>query len=261
MKKIIRLFLGILILQSCQIREEISFKEDGSGSYEMTFDMSEFMKMDDVSDSLPPDPPIDTLINFASFLDQKRDSISKLSKEDQLKLEALRPLEFSMKANDSLKQMEMHLIYNFIELDDIVKFAKIVKTANIKELNELSNSMNGSGVEADTETEDTSGVGNDLFSIAESFQTTFTRAGFSRKITEVALQDALMKKDTSLTSDDPFSDIIRFKQVYRFPYKIKNVSNANARILPNFKGVEIEANMFEMNNDPEYFNVEVEFEQ
>ena len=261
MKKIIGLFLGILILHSCQIREEISFKEDGSGSYEMTFDMSEFMKMDDVTDSLPPDPPIDTLINFAAFLDQKRDSISKLSKEKQMQLEALRPLKFSMKANDSLKQMEMHLIYNFTELDDITKFAEIVKTANIKELNELSNSMQGPEVEGNTETEDSSGIGNDLFSIAESFQTTFTKSSFSRKITDAALQDALMKKDTALTSDDPFSDIIRFKQVYRFPYKIKNVSNANARILPDFMGVEIEANMFEMNNDPEYFNIEVEFEQ
>jgi len=261
MRKIALLLLGIIIFQSCQIREEISFKEDGSGTYEMAFDMSEFMKMGEVSDSLPPEPPIDTLINFAAFLDKKKDSIAKLSKENQTKLEALRPLQFSMKVNDSAKQMAMQLSYEFKALDDIYKFAEAIKTANIKELNEMTNPMGDFNSDSATDTIQKKNEMSDLFSMAESFKTTFSNTKFTRKITEKAMADALKKKDTTLKADDPFVDMIRFKQVYRFPYKVKSVSNKNARILSDFMGIEIEANMYELSNDPEFFNVEVEFQK
>ena len=55
--------------------------------------------------------------------------------------------------------------------------------------------------------------------------------------------------------------MVRFKQVYRFPYRVKSVNNPHARIMPDFMGVELEANMFEANNDPDFFNIEVVFEQ
>ncbi len=254
----------ILFIVSCQIREEINFNADGSGSYELGFDMSEMMGMGGLSDSLPPSKSIDTLINFATFLDQKRDSISKLSKSEQEKLQALRPLQFSMKMSEEAKQMDMRLTYVFKNLDDISKFAEAVKKADIKELDQIMNPRGGMGADPN-QTIDPTGQKKegmeDFFSMAKSFKTTFTPSRFSRTVTKEAIAEMEKKKDTALKADDPFVDMIRFKQIYRFPYKVKSVSNTHARILSDFKGIELEANMFEANNDPEFFNIEVEFDK
>jgi hypothetical protein len=261
MKKIGMVLLVVIALQSCQIREEISFNKDGSGTYEMAFDMSEMMQMRESFDSLPPKPPIDTLINFASFLDEKKDSISKLSREDREQLATLRPLQFSMKVNDSAKRMDMHLIYKFKKLEDISKFGDALEKANIRELQAMTDPIPGMAAESPNDSvRKNDGIG-ELFSISESFQTSFSSKKFTRTVTDKAVAEALKKKDTTMKADDPFADMMRLKQVYRFPYRVKRVNNANARILSDFKGVEIEANMYELNNDPRFFNILVEFEK
>ncbi|NHF61444.1 hypothetical protein FK220_018975 [Flavobacteriaceae bacterium TP-CH-4] len=262
MRNTILCVFSLLLFASCQIREEIRFNEDGSGSYEVGFDMSEMMKMGEGNDSLPPQAAIDTLIIFATFLEEKKDSIAQLPKAEQEKLEALRPLRFAMKMSEEENQMNIRLSYAFDKLEDISKFAEAVEAADIKELDQGVNPMEGM-MPADAGGADSvpkNGM-EDLFKMAESFDTEFNKKRFSRKVTEKAMADMLQKKDTTLKADDPFVDMMRFKQVYRFPFKVKNVSNPNAKILSDFKGVELEANMYEMNNDPEYFNIEVEFER
>ncbi len=252
---------SVLVLASCQVREEITFNKDGSGSYEMGFDMSELMKMGGNTFDSIPSKSVDTLVNFADFLDEKRDSIAKLPKKEQERLEVLRPLQFSMKMNEGEHTMDMHLIYEFKTVDDISKFAEAVKTANIKEIDDIMNTMDGDATEMPADSVQKKNDMGALFSMSESFKTTFSNSGFTRKITDKAKAAALKKKDTTLKADDPFVDVIRFKQVYRFPFRVKNINNKNAKILSDFKGVEIEANMFEMTNDPEFFNIEVEFEK
>lgn len=63
-----------------------------------------------------------------------------------------------------------------------------------------------------------------------------------------------------MQADDPFADMIRFKQIFKFPYRIKSVNNERAKILSDFKGIELEANMYDLNNNPDFFNIEVLFE-
>ncbi|PCJ98678.1 MAG: hypothetical protein COA50_00065 [Flavobacteriaceae bacterium] len=260
MRTVLLLLLAAITLTSCQIEEKITFNQNGSGVYEMGFDMSEIMKMGaSENDSVPP-KVLDTVMNFASFLDEKRDSILTLPIAEQEKLEKLRPLQFSMKVNEEESKMDMRLAYSFKEIGDVSNFAEVVEMANIKELDELGSKVSPTETEPSEDGEKKDSM-SALFSMSESFITTFSKKKFTRKITKKALEESLAKKDTTMKSDDPFSDMIRFKQIYIFPYKIKSVSNANAKILSNFKGVEIEANMFEMNNDPTFFDVEVQFEK
>ena len=261
MKRSAILFLGVIIcFQSCQISEEISFNEDGSGNYEMTFDMSEMMKMGGTMDTLPPEPPVDSVITFATFLDEKKDSIAKLPAKERQQLEVLRPLKFAMNSNEEEKQLKINVIYPFKKIDDLSKFAEAIENANIKELQELTSPMSELNPDTPTDSVEQKDPMSEMFSMAKSFNTTFSKKGFSRSITEIARAEALAKKDTTITADDPFVDMIRFKQVYKFPYKVKSVNNANAKILSNFQGVEIEANMYELNNDPDFFNLEVTFD-
>ncbi|WP_340077876.1 hypothetical protein [Leptobacterium sp. I13] len=99
------------------------------------------------------------------------------------------------------------------------------------------------------------------FEMAASFHTSFSRRGFKRVITEEAEAKAIKERGTTMTADNAFANMITFKQVYRFPYRVKEVKGKNALIMPDFKGVEVEANMFQMNSDPHFFDVEVVFEQ
>lgn len=223
--------------------------------------MAEMMETVKSDDSLSA-TEMDTLINFAAFLDDKKDSIASLSKAEQEKLEALRPLEFAMKMSDTEKKMDMRLTYAFKKLDDIAKFADAVEKADIKELKKGLDPIGGMKPTGNTENDSVSDDGiEDLFKMAESFDTKFSKKGFSRKMTEKAVAEMLKKKDTTMKADDPFADMIRFKQVYKFPYRVRSVNNPNAKVLSDFMGVELEASMFEMNNDPNYFNIEVEFEK
>ncbi len=258
MKNILLILLIAFSIISCEIREEYTFKKDGSGTYEMVLDFSDFMKMNEENDSTLFDQKIDTVIDFAVLLDEKRDSISQLPLEEQARLQSLEPLKFEMKVNDTTQQMLMNLRYEFKEVSELEKFAETIKNADIKELNELS----GSGdPQQDVMSDSLQPTNSGLFEMASSFHTKFSSKKFSRTITDEAREEALKTQDTTMASDDPFADMLKFKQVFRFPYRVRAVDNEKAKILSDFKGIELEVNMYDLNKDPDIFNVEVLFEK
>ena len=258
MKQLFLILTIGLTLIGCEIREEYTFNKDGSGEYQMAFDMSELMNMDVEPDSTNVQQQVDTLIVFSDLLDEKRDSISQLDPAEQEKLEKLRPLKMKMVMDDSTKQMNIKLTYSFETIEDLKNFSDAVEQADIKELNDLTAAgqpQEGMPTDSVAKQEE-----NNVFEMAESFETKFNSKKFSRKITDKARLDAVKNKDTAMTAEDPFADMVRFKQVFRFPYRVKAVDNENAKILSDFKGVELEANMYQINNDPDFFNLEVLFE-
>lgn len=258
MRKLVCIISGLLLFQGCQIREEISFLEDGSGTYEMSFEMSDLLDMADLADSIPLQPAVDTLVVFASFLDDKKDSIRELSRKEQRKLETLRPLQFEMKSIDSTNGVAMYLTYTFHSISEITRFPEALEIADIQPLNTMLNPIQPTAEGGSDSLKRDDGM-DGMFSMAQSFRTSFSRSRFSRKITDKARVEALQKKDTTLKADDSFGDMIQFIQVYRFPFRVKAVSNPNARILPDYKGVEIVADMFQLNQDPEFLDIEVDF--
>ena len=253
MKKFAAFCITCLVLTACVIQEEYQFNEDASGEYSIAFNMDALMGLGD--DEKKEKEVVDTLITFASFLDEKRDSIAQLPLEEQEKLELLRPLTFRMNVNDSLQKMDMRMSYAFNTLADIENFSKAVDVANIKELNDM-----GFGSSDSTSTDD-SGIQNtseDLFGSANAYTTKFSKRGFSRIIKPESREEIIAKRDTA---DSSFDDAIVFRQVYKFPYKIKSVDNPLAKIHADFKGVEVEANMMQLNNNPDVFNINVKFER
>ncbi|NND15753.1 MAG: hypothetical protein HKN89_05470 [Eudoraea sp.] len=254
MKKFLAYIITFILLTGCVIQEQFVFDKDGSGEYSMAFNMDQIMGMGSDTDSTQK--VVDTVITFASFLDEKKDSISQLSKEEQERLELLRPLTFVMNMNDSLQKFDMRLSYAFTSLDEIENFSEAVKAANIKELSELG--MGGSSKDS-TQSSEASDPSDDLFGSADAYTTKFSAKGFSRMITAEAREKLIKDKDTT-SGSDAFDDAIIMRQVYKFPYKIKSVDNPNAKIHADFKGVEVEANMMQLNNNPDIFNIKVKFE-
>ena len=255
MKKLIVFCITCLLLTGCVIQEEFRFDKDASGEYSIAFNMDALMGLG--GDDEKEDEIIDTVVTFASFLDEKKDSIAKLPKEEREKLELLRPLTFSMNVNDSLQKMDMRMSYKFKTLDDIENFSEAVNTANIKELND----MGFGGSESDTTSTEGTDIGKtseDLFGSANAYTTKFSKKRFSRIIKPESRAELIAKRDTSESS---FADAIVLRQIYKFPYKIKSVDNPLAKIHADFKGVEVEANMMQLNNNPDIFNIEVKFER
>ncbi|MGB5238475.1 MAG: hypothetical protein WBN59_12655 [Flavobacteriaceae bacterium] len=258
MKNLLVVLLIVFSILSCEIREEYTFNKDGSGVYEMVLDFSDFMKMKEENDSTLFEQKIDTLIDFAVLLEEKRDSIAQLPEAEQARLQSLKPLKFEMKVSDTTKQMLMNLRYDFEDISELEKFAETIEKANIKALDELS----GTGdPQENTMSDSLQPTNSGLFEMASSFHTKFNSKKFSRKITDEARQEALKTQDTTMASDDPFADMLKFKQVFRFPYRVRAVDNEKARILSDFKGIELEVNMYDLNKDPDIFNVEVLFEK
>lgn len=242
--------ISLLLFTSCEIVQETRFESNGSGNYSLGFDLSEMMKMGQNTKSDTNNKQIDTLIVFSEFLESKKDSISKLSAEEQAKIKQMEHFSLYVKADSVSKKFEMKIQYDFEDVSELKSFGEKLKAQNIKELELLSSktkTMNG---------DDDSGFPD----FNKFYNTSFSREQFSIKISPEGLEEAKKNKDTTITKDNPMSDLIRFKSRYFFPYKIKRVHNENVRILPDFKGIEISGNLFEINNNPNYFDISIEFE-
>ena len=256
MKKLFLLAVVLALVMSCQIVEEYTFRADGSGTYEMVFDMGELSGMAGEIDSVEAKQPVDTTFVFARMLDEKKDSISTLPEEEQARLELLRPMQVSMKVDDAAGEMVMRLRYDFDDLEALKNLGEAMEAAELEKLNDAV--LGTTGQAADSTQAD---KGDPLFDMVQAFETNFTEQKFTRAITPEAREKQLKEKDTSLKADDPFADMIRYKQVFKFPYRVKKVDNEKARILSDFKGVEIEGNLYDISNNPDFFNLEVLFEE
>jgi len=253
-KNLFALFITLVALNSCEIVQEIKFNEDGSGKYALGFDMSEMMKMSPSSSKNDStNQQIDTLIVFSKMLEEKKDSIAKLSKEEQKKIALLKDFDLYIKADTVSQQLKMNIGYQFKDIADLKRFNEKLEGQNIKELDIFKGKIKPKSDKKSDKKEE-------FPNFNEHYTTTFSRKKFTLKITDKGLEEALKKKDTAMKKDNPMADMIRFKQRYLFPYKIKSVSNENTKILPSFKGIELQANMYDLNYNPNYFDVEVEFE-
>ncbi|KAB1066818.1 hypothetical protein F6U93_13260 [Tamlana haliotis] len=251
MKLFKSLFILTLIfnLYSCEVVQEVNFNTDQSGQYSLGFDLSEMMSMglDSESDSMEQ---IDSLIVFSDILESKKDSIAKLSLEEQNKLKELEAYSFYIKSDTTSGQFKMKINYDFKDLEDLALFGEKLKDQDIKELNDLNQKLQATDKSKP----------NMMLNISDSFDTTFNKDKFTLSISQEALEKAEKEKDTTMTADNPMANLMRFKLRYNFPYRIKNVSNEHAKILSNFKGIEITANLYQMVSDPKFFDTEVEFE-
>ena len=78
------LFVALTFV-SCQITETMELNEDGTGRMSIEMDMSEVMAFGGmIEDSTIT--RMDTIISMREILEEKKDSISQLSKKEQAKL-------------------------------------------------------------------------------------------------------------------------------------------------------------------------------
>ncbi len=249
--KIAKLLLAIVFmasLTSCNFTEEIYMNEDGTGKYSMQMDGSALMSMagKEIENNPEAGKVIDTTFSFAEMFASKKDSIAKLPAEEQERLKRLAKFTTSMKMNAAEQQMLFTMASDFKRIDEVEDaMGAMGSMTDMAKGTDQSNPLAQAGAIGDNNSK---------------LKFTYDGKKFVRKAT-------MLKKEAAVTENDSLNEAYNmifesstYTVKYRFPKKIKKVSNAKATISSDKKTVTIEYPFMDYMKEPEKLNFEVEFE-
>ena len=242
------LCLFTLFFSSCQFSEDIYINDDGSGKISFSFDGTQLMQMAGDEFAEDGEEAIDSTFSFKEIFDEKRDSISKLSEEEQAKLKSLEDYKMHMLMNPETKEMKFELFTEFDKATDMKDM--------FKAMNNFSN-MNGKGpAKANDPNNPFSALGEDGNT---KLDYTFDGTTFTRKVT--VLDKEIQKQlGDSLQEMAAMFGTSTYKLNYHFPKPIKSVSNNEAMFSADRKTVTLEFPFMTYALDPEALNLEIVLE-
>jgi len=216
--------------------EEIYIKKNGSGNYAFKIDMSEMLNSmggETTKDSLQKPKVLDTIIFFKDIILKSKDSIAKLSKEDQQLINELEDLKLHMLVNEEKKQML---------LDFNLDFKSLAELKNIQEKINKAQALNDkkSNPEKDM-----------TFNADVTY--TLDKNVFSRNVQLKNLSTEELKKHTKSTSMLDGT----YRLIYHFEKDIKNVSYKYAQISADKKTLTIEVPMDSLVKNPKLLEFKV----
>lgn len=244
MKKLFSLFALLFVLTSCTFTEEITINPDGTGKYNMDMDGSSIMAMMP-KDSLKQEKNVDSVFSFKEIFDAKRDSIAKLSKEEQAKIKNLEKFNMRMKMNFDTKQFLFNINTDFKSVSELQEI--IASMSELQKMNKGQAKNNPMG--------DMGGFG----SSAAKINYEYNGKKFSRKA--LVDKEALRKleNDSSAASYKMIYESSKYIIKYHFPKAVKSVSNKTAMFSEDRKTITIEYSFNEYMKEPEKLNFEVVF--
>jgi hypothetical protein len=257
MKQFIGLFLIAitLILTSCEIKEEITFNEDGSGEiylgYNMSKLMEEFPAQKNKSTTIKA---IDSIIDFNTILNDPKykDSIAKASEKDKKNLELLKNLKIRIIADEANKKMEFGFNFAFKNIDSIQDIFKKIKDAQeITKINKKAEMAKGKLTY-------NSLTGENQKVIYKYDNHTFTRTTLLKQ--KLSTKDKKEIDKALKNEDNPFDKILnnlKYTIVLHFPKKIKKVNVKNAVFSDHKKTVTVTYRLEDFMLHPEKMNLKV----
>jgi len=217
------LFIGtIFLLTSCMFTEEIYLNNDGSGNYAFNIDLSEMMKsMGEMSlkDSLKESKVLDTIVFFKDILEEYKDSIATLDKEDKEIIEALKDLKLHMHVDEEKGEMLMDFKMDFKDISELKNMEqKIAKAQALSDKKKKDKSMPSNS--------------DVIYSFKDK---TFSR--------NVSLKDLSEDQLNEIKEASSFLEGGLYKIIYHFESEIKSVSFDGAQISDDKKTMTIEVPM------------------
>ena len=245
MKKITNLIIVLIAtvtLTSCQFTERLDIKENGSGVYSLEMDMSAMMSaMKQMGDSLQANDEeqeqvIDTVIRFKDILEEKKDSIAKLSKEEQASLKAIEDLKIHMMVDEKNGKMISDFIFEFNSINELGNIQeRITKAQSVKD-----------------------GKDNKTPSADTEVKYSYNGKKFTRKVTKkkmTAEEKEAYKK--SMEQGASFLDGSSYKLIYHFPKAIKSTTYKGATFSDDRKTMYIQTDMKTITENPKLLEFEV----
>ncbi|OUL63226.1 hypothetical protein [Flavobacterium sp. AJR] len=246
--KFLSLSLLLATLTSCTFTENIDIADNGSGKFSLDMDGSALMAMagqqlgNEVGDATKS---IDSTFSFKEMFKNKKDSIAKLSPEEQKELKKLENFVVHMKMNTEQKQFMLDLKTDFKNVNELQDMMKTMSALQNIEKNKAS---------------DNKMPFNGDFSNNSTVSFSYDGKKFNRKV-------ILNPKETNKPAEDSLG---MYKMIfassnyvikYRFPKKVKKVSNANALFSEDRKTITIQYPFTDYMENPTKLGLEVEFEK
>ncbi len=245
MKKLTFLLLIAIttVFIGCEFSENIYINDDGTGKMSFQFDASELMKVSGDAMTETTEKALDSTIVFKELLEEKKDSISELSKEDQEALKALEDFSVHMVMNPENQEMKFDMYTDF------------------NDVNELQDMMTAMNIASSLNEED---KGDNPFSSmvkagSTKMEYSFKNGIFKRKA-EIADKEAHKQALDSLGQAEMMFAASNYSLNYHFSKPIKSVSNEKAMFSADKKSFKLEVSYLDYLKDPGILNLEVVLE-
>ena len=233
------------MLTSCTFTEHVYINEDGSGKYFFDMDGSSLMAMMP-KDSLGKDKAIDSTFSFKQIFEEKKDSIAKLSPEEQARLKKMENFTMQMKMNADKKQFLFSIGTPFKSVTDLQDVMN-----DMQDLQKMNKSKQDKSLGGMMDPSLFSGNGTKINYLYDGKK-------FSRK---AIVDKAMLKKldNDSLAQYKMIFEASKYVVQYHFPKAIKSVSNKNAVFSKDRKTITIEFKFDAFLKEPEQMNLDVVF--
>jgi hypothetical protein len=249
--KILSLSLLVLTLVSCNFTENIDVKPDGTGTFALEMDGAGLMAMagEKIGSELGAKnnaKAIDSTFSFKQIFEAKKDSIAKLSPEQQAVIKKLENFVMNIKMNPEAKQLlfSMNTPFKSVnELDGVMESMRALKD------------LKGKSDKNSNPAAMMSSLGNDNSKLSFSYD----GKNFSRKA--IVSKDA--KKKIAVDSTGMAKMIFassKYTLKYHFPKAVKSVSNPDALFSADRKTITMEYPFTDYSENPEKLNLNVVFE-
>lgn len=243
------LLLAILLIASCNFTENLNVKTDGTGTFALEIDGSGFMAMagDKLADGLTTKKDtkvVDSTFSFKQIFEAKKDSIAKLSAEQQAALKKMENFVMHIKMNAEKKQFLFSMDTPFKSVGDLQNMMNGFKTLkNLKGKSAKEGMPNPFG----------DGLGDN-----SKIDYSYNGKKFIRNaiVDKVALEK--IKKD-SLGMAKMFFGSSKYTLKYHFPKAVKTVSNPDAMFSADRKTITVEYPFLTYVENPEKLNLNVTF--
>lgn len=235
---------GVFAL-SCNFTEEMFLEEDGSGKLSINFDGSELMQMAGEEMTKNNEKPVDSIISFKELLEEKKDSIAKLSPEEQENLKRLEPFNMHMVMNPETKEMKFDLFSEFKDVSEVNDAFNAFQGASA-----LSPNSNSQGQKSPMSGQDPT----------TEVSYSFKRGKFSRKA-KIIDEELFKQSVDSLQGAEMFLSGSTYTLKYHFPKRVKSTSAEEATFSADGKTLIYEVSFFDLLKDPSILDLEVELEE
>jgi hypothetical protein len=219
--------------------------EDGSGIMTVEVNLNEMMAFGGQAMADSTIVKMDTIVYMKQFLEEKKDSISKLSVTEQQKLKKLENFNIHIKMDSETSEMVYDISTNF---------------KNISEANDILNGLEQAGnlmpnPDANTEIkkeEDTP----EIVGVNYSFE-----KGIFKRDAYIKDEKLHQQQVDSMKQAEAFMGSSNYVLKYTFPKKIKKTSNPDAAFSEDKKTVSIQAPFLDYFKNPDLLDLEVELEK
>ncbi len=249
--KIILTLVLILVLTSCNFTENIDVHPDGTGTFAIEMDGAGLMAMagEKIGSELGAKnnaKTIDSTFSFKEIFQAKKDSIAKLSPQQQAMIKKLENFVMNIKMNPEAKQLlfSMNTPFKSInELDGVME-----SMGALKDLKGKSDKNSNPAAMM-------SSIGADNSKLSYSYDgKKFIRKAIVAKdqIKKIAADSTGMAKMIFASS--------KYTLKYHFPKAVKSVSNSDAMFSADRKTITVEYPFTDYSENPEKLNLNVVFE-